>query len=205
MPNVIWALWLFSFCNGNWLKQYIYINIQYTQFAWMTKKCQVNKFTYSMSEQAFCFYQVGLSKRSQCVWLFCFSSLVSVSTPVISVVGMAVVGEPFKILCQSATGSFPINYTLLKNGNPVKTFIVNLPKEKAMFQVTITRSDEISNYMCQAKNGHKEAQHSKRLNTTVIGEYSNQFYKTECFYICFNNTKSMNELQYCQYRQYSQN
>lgn len=104
-------------------------------------------------------------------FIFSFFSLVSVSIPKISVVGWAVLGQPVKILCQSDTGSLPINYTLLKNYDPVNSTIVKLPSQQALFTVNITRTDEINRYMCEAKNSPKEAPLSKRLNATVIGKY----------------------------------
>lgn len=123
----------------------------------------------------FVFASEDLSSGSQCVLFFSFSSLVAVSIPKILVVGRAVLGQPFKILCQSDTGSLPINYTLLKDNKPRGTTSVELPFQQALFTVTITRPDEISEYMCEAKNSQKEPPRSKRLNTTVIGEYSTMF------------------------------
>ncbi|XP_070769805.1 platelet endothelial cell adhesion molecule isoform X3 [Enoplosus armatus] len=93
---------------------------------------------------------------------------VSVSTPKISVVGRAVLGQPFKILCQSDTGSLPINYTLLRDYDQLSTTSVKQVFQQALFTVSITKPDEISKYMCEAKNSHKEAPLSKRLNATVI-------------------------------------
>ncbi|XP_068445118.1 platelet endothelial cell adhesion molecule isoform X2 [Clinocottus analis] len=93
---------------------------------------------------------------------------VSVSTPKISVVGRAVLGRPFKILCHSELGSLPINYTLLTGYEQLSTFIVKQPLQQALFTVSITKPDEISKYMCEAKNRQREAPLSKRLNATVI-------------------------------------
>ncbi|XP_031140445.1 platelet endothelial cell adhesion molecule isoform X6 [Sander lucioperca] len=93
---------------------------------------------------------------------------VSVSIPKISVVGKAVLGQPLKILCQSDSGSLPINYTLLREYDELSTTIVKQPFQQAFFTVTITKPDEITKYMCEAKNNHKEAPLSKRLNATVI-------------------------------------
>ncbi|XP_029292437.1 platelet endothelial cell adhesion molecule isoform X2 [Cottoperca gobio] len=93
---------------------------------------------------------------------------VSVSTPKISVVGRAVLGKPFKILCHSDNGSLPINYTLLRGYEQLSTTIVKQRFQQALFTVAITKPDEISKYMCEAKNSRKEGQLSKRLNATVI-------------------------------------
>uniref|UniRef100_A0A3P8WAJ5 Platelet endothelial cell adhesion molecule n=1 Tax=Cynoglossus semilaevis TaxID=244447 RepID=A0A3P8WAJ5_CYNSE len=96
---------------------------------------------------------------------------VLVSIPKISVVqGRAVLGEPFEILCHSDIGSYPINYTLLWDYEPLNTTTVWLPKEQARFKVTIRRPEEINKFMCEAKNNLKITQDplSKRLNATVI-------------------------------------
>ncbi|XP_078121671.1 platelet endothelial cell adhesion molecule isoform X3 [Sander vitreus] len=98
---------------------------------------------------------------------------VSVSIPKISMVGRAVLGQPLKILCQSDSGSLPINYTLLREYDELSTTIVKQPFQQAFFTVTITKPDEITKYMCEAKNNHKEAPLSKRLNATVIVPLTN--------------------------------
>ncbi|XP_041820625.1 platelet endothelial cell adhesion molecule isoform X4 [Chelmon rostratus] len=93
---------------------------------------------------------------------------VAVSIPKISVVGRAILGQPFMILCQSDTGSLPINYTLLKDYTPLSTASVKLPFQQAVFTVNITKANDMNKYMCEAKNSHKEGPLSKRLNATVI-------------------------------------
>ncbi|XP_033985177.1 platelet endothelial cell adhesion molecule isoform X3 [Trematomus bernacchii] len=98
---------------------------------------------------------------------------VSVSTPKISVVGRAVIGQSFKILCQSDIGSLPINYTLLLGYDQLNTTTVKEPFQQALFTVTVRTSDEISKYMCEARNSQKEAPLSKRLNATVIVPLTN--------------------------------
>ncbi|XP_054460964.1 platelet endothelial cell adhesion molecule isoform X2 [Anoplopoma fimbria] len=99
----------------------------------------------------------------------------SVSSPKISVVGRAVLGQPFKILCQSDNGSLPINYTLLWGYDQLNTTVVKQPSQQALFTVSITKPDEISKYMCEAKNRHKEALRSRRLNATVIVPLTSPF------------------------------
>ncbi|XP_074487159.1 platelet endothelial cell adhesion molecule isoform X5 [Sebastes fasciatus] len=93
---------------------------------------------------------------------------VAVSTPKISVVGRAILGQPFKILCQSDFGSLPINYTLWKGYDQVSTITVKQLVQQAFFTAAITKPDEISKYMCEAQNRPKAAPLSKRLNATVI-------------------------------------
>ncbi|XP_034096271.1 platelet endothelial cell adhesion molecule isoform X1 [Gymnodraco acuticeps] len=98
---------------------------------------------------------------------------VAVSTPKISVVGRVVIGQSFKILCQSDIGSLPINYTLLWGYDQLNITTVKEPFQQALFTVTVRKSDEISKYMCEARNGQKEAPLSKRLNATVIVPLTN--------------------------------
>uniref|UniRef100_UPI0037E9161E platelet endothelial cell adhesion molecule isoform X3 n=1 Tax=Semicossyphus pulcher TaxID=241346 RepID=UPI0037E9161E len=93
---------------------------------------------------------------------------ISVSIPKISVEGRAVLGRPFKIRCQSDTGSLPINYTLLKDHKELSTISVKLPNQPALFTVTINYPAEINKFMCEAKNSHKETSLGKKLNATVI-------------------------------------
>ncbi|XP_069569992.1 platelet endothelial cell adhesion molecule isoform X1 [Brachyistius frenatus] len=92
---------------------------------------------------------------------------VSVSTPKISVYGRAVLGQPIQILCQSDTGSLPINYTLWRDYEQLTTIIVQVRSQKALFTVNINKPEEINKYMCEARNGDKEVPPSKRLNATV--------------------------------------
>ncbi|GLD73659.1 platelet endothelial cell adhesion molecule-like isoform X3 [Lates japonicus] len=92
---------------------------------------------------------------------------ISVSAPKISVEGKAVLGQPFQIRCQSDIGSLPINYTLLKGFDQLSTISVRL-SQPALFTVTITKPEEIKEYMCEAKNNHKNAPLSQRLNAAVI-------------------------------------
>ncbi|XP_063739335.1 platelet endothelial cell adhesion molecule isoform X3 [Eleginops maclovinus] len=98
---------------------------------------------------------------------------VPVSTPKISVVDRAVIGKPLKILCQSDNGSLPISYTLLSGHDQLNTTIVKELFQRAIFTVNISKPDEISKYMCEARNSRKEAPRSKRLNATVIVPLTN--------------------------------
>ncbi|XP_054635165.1 platelet endothelial cell adhesion molecule isoform X3 [Dunckerocampus dactyliophorus] len=93
---------------------------------------------------------------------------VTVSAPRIAVVGRAVLGRPFKVLCRSDIGSLPINYTLFKEYDQLSTASVKLPFEQALFTVTIDQPDEINKFMCEAKNSRKEAPLSKRLDAAVV-------------------------------------
>ncbi|XP_061844390.1 platelet endothelial cell adhesion molecule isoform X3 [Nerophis lumbriciformis] len=96
---------------------------------------------------------------------------VTVSTPRISVVGRAVLGRPFKVLCQSDAGSLPINYTLFKEYEELSKASVKRPFEQALFTVTIDRPEDINKFMCEAKNSplsSSEIPLSKRLDATVV-------------------------------------
>ncbi|XP_077460325.1 platelet endothelial cell adhesion molecule isoform X2 [Stigmatopora argus] len=93
---------------------------------------------------------------------------VTVSTPRISVAGRAVLGRPFKILCQSDTGSLPINYTLLQDYEQLSMAIVKMPFEQALFTITINHPGDINKFMCEAKNSQREGPLSKRLDATVV-------------------------------------
>lgn len=127
-----------------------------------------------MSEQAFWFCFIGFVNRES-VWLiFLLSSLVFVSTPKISVVGRAILGQPVKILCQSDIGSLPINYTLFKDFVEVSTISINQSSQQAHFQVNITSPEDIKQYICEASNNHRHNKQplSEKLNAIVIGKFS---------------------------------
>lgn len=113
-----------------------------------------------------------MSKTGSAVIQSSFVFLVVVSVPKISVEGRAILGRPVKILCQSDSGSLPINYTLLKNYNPVDSVVIKLPSERAVFTVTIVSTAEMSTFMCEARNGRKDPPRSKRMNVTVVGKYT---------------------------------
>ncbi|XP_070711966.1 platelet endothelial cell adhesion molecule isoform X3 [Pempheris klunzingeri] len=107
----------------------------------------------------------GIMKHSRTLTV---RAKLSVSAPKISVVGRAIQGRPSKILCQSDTGSLPINYTLLMDDEQLSTISVKLRFQKALFTVTITKPGDVNKYTCEAKNNHRAAPRSRRLNATVI-------------------------------------
>ncbi|XP_029917895.1 platelet endothelial cell adhesion molecule isoform X4 [Myripristis murdjan] len=117
-------------------------------------------FNYTCTAQA-----KGIVKRSR---ILTVRPKVSVSQPKISLLGKVIVGRPFEIRCQSDRGSLPINYTLWRKNNWLNTTTVKLPDEQAVFTITIQRSDEISQFMCEAQNNlHANGILSKSLNGTV--------------------------------------
>nr|XP_046258529.1 platelet endothelial cell adhesion molecule isoform X3 [Scatophagus argus] len=97
---------------------------------------------------------------------------VSVSKPKISVVDRAVLGQAFKILCQS-DGSLPIKYTLMKDKIPIDTITIESSNKPALFTGTIYKPEEINKYTCEAKNSNKNPLYSERLNTAVIEPLAN--------------------------------
>ncbi|KAM8772648.1 platelet endothelial cell adhesion molecule isoform 3-T4 [Acanthopagrus schlegelii] len=111
----------------------------------------------------------GIKKRSKTLTV---RPKVFVSIPKISVVGRAVLGQPVKILCQSDSGSLPINYTLFKDPSEVRTISIELRSQQAVFDVNITKPEDIKKYICKASNSHRHnnSQHllSEKLNATVI-------------------------------------
>ncbi|XP_036965634.1 platelet endothelial cell adhesion molecule isoform X3 [Acanthopagrus latus] len=108
----------------------------------------------------------GIRKRSKTLTV---RPKVLVSRPKISVVGRAVLGQPVKILCQSDSGSLPINYTLFKGPSEVRTISIKLRFQQALFEVNITEPEDIKKYICNASNSHRHNHnHSEELNATLI-------------------------------------
>lgn len=96
-------------------------------------------------------------------------SAVAVSVPRISVLGWAILGRPVQVLCQSDSGSLPINYTLLRGYEPVDAVSVQLSSERAVFSVSVSSAAELSSLMCEARNHPREAPLSRRLEATLVG------------------------------------
>ncbi|KAK2815612.1 hypothetical protein Q5P01_026079 [Channa striata] len=130
-------------------------------------KALQHDFNYTCTAQA-----KGIQKQSQTLTV---RPKVFVSTPTISVIGRAILGEQFQILCRSDTGSLPINYTLLKDDKRVGTRSVQQPSQRATFPVSVTKPDDITRYRCEASNSHRVPLPSARLNATVIVPLSQPF------------------------------
>ncbi|XP_028262378.1 platelet endothelial cell adhesion molecule isoform X3 [Parambassis ranga] len=107
----------------------------------------------------------GIKKQSQALAL---RPKVSVSTPFISVLGTAILGQTIQIHCDTAKGSLPINYTLIKGYEPVAWKTVHLFSEKAVFSITINKTEDIKQYMCAAANSHRGELLGERLSANVI-------------------------------------
>lgn len=92
------------------------------------------------------------------------------SVPKISVEGRAILGRPVRILCQSDSGSLPINYTLLRGYEPVDSVSVQRPSEQAVFTVRVGSTADLRRLMCEARNHPRDAPLSSRLNATLVGQ-----------------------------------
>ncbi|XP_072240264.1 platelet endothelial cell adhesion molecule isoform X4 [Leuresthes tenuis] len=124
-------------------------------------KALLNDFNYTCAAQA-----KGVEKYSKTLTV---RPKVFVSTPEISVTGRVILGQPFQILCQSVRGSLPITYTLFKDYQQIGKNIVQYPRDKALFTVTINHTREISKFICEANNkNNNEGILSGALNATVI-------------------------------------
>ncbi|XP_027138906.1 platelet endothelial cell adhesion molecule isoform X3 [Larimichthys crocea] len=100
---------------------------------------------------------------------------VRASRPRISVIGRAIIQQPITILCQSDSGSLPINYTLFKGYDALNTISVKDSFQQALFTVTINRADEIKQYTCEADNtkGRMQSESSDRLRAFVTEPLKN--------------------------------
>uniref|UniRef100_H3DJF7 Platelet endothelial cell adhesion molecule n=1 Tax=Tetraodon nigroviridis TaxID=99883 RepID=H3DJF7_TETNG len=107
----------------------------------------------------------GLSKSSPVLTV---RPKVAASVPRIWVKGRAILGRPVRILCQSDSGSPPINYTLLRGWEPVDTVSVQLPSQQAEFTVGVSSSAELSRLTCEARNSPRKAPRSPGLDALVV-------------------------------------
>ncbi|XP_008293784.1 platelet endothelial cell adhesion molecule isoform X3 [Stegastes partitus] len=123
-------------------------------------KAPLRDFNYTCAARA-----KGIEKHSETLTV---RPRVPVSIPKISVYGKAILGKPIQILCQSDSGSLPINYTLFREYMPENTTSVRLPIQEALFTVSISRPEEIKKFMCEASNGRRQPLLGPRLNATVI-------------------------------------
>ncbi|KAL7890911.1 hypothetical protein AOLI_G00003870 [Acnodon oligacanthus] len=81
-----------------------------------------------------------------------FTAKMLVSRPVIEVVDKVVLDRPFKIHCHSEYGSFPINYTLIRNQKPLNQILSQHEHDHAVFSAVISTKEEIHDYRCIAQN-----------------------------------------------------
>ncbi|KAL6455699.1 hypothetical protein MHYP_G00355500 [Metynnis hypsauchen] len=81
-----------------------------------------------------------------------FKAKMLVSKPIIEVVDKVVLHRPFKIHCHSEYGSFPINYTLIRNRKPLNQILSQDENDHAIFSAVISTKEEIHYYKCNAQN-----------------------------------------------------
>ncbi|XP_017548541.2 platelet endothelial cell adhesion molecule isoform X1 [Pygocentrus nattereri] len=81
-----------------------------------------------------------------------FKAKMLVSKPIIEVVDKVVLDRPFKIHCRSEYGSFPINYTLIRNQKPLNQILSWHENDHASFSAVISTKEEIQDYKCIAQN-----------------------------------------------------
>lgn len=92
------------------------------------------------------------------------------STPEIFVKEKVILGKRFTIHCKSS-GTLPITYTLLQDGQPRESHTVNKPEEEALFLTTIQEKKDINGFQCRAQNqGTRKYQDSQPLNASLVGE-----------------------------------
>ncbi|KAK2833680.1 hypothetical protein Q5P01_017569 [Channa striata] len=78
---------------------------------------------------------------------------VPVSVPKLSVVGgTLVLGKPFQLLCHSSSGTLPITYTLNFFKKALGVRVVRLPGERAVFNCSVSRSTDLKEFSCHARN-----------------------------------------------------
>ncbi|KAM8824800.1 platelet endothelial cell adhesion molecule isoform 1-T1 [Synchiropus picturatus] len=98
---------------------------------------------------------------------------IPVSRPTLAVVGgTLVLGQPFRLLCHSSSGTMPITYTLLGPDRAPESQVVRSPGERAVFSTTaVYRSSDISSLLCQAQNTRAPVNASGEMllsSTTII-------------------------------------
>ncbi|KAM6972011.1 platelet endothelial cell adhesion molecule [Aplochiton taeniatus] len=91
---------------------------------------------------------------------------VPVSSPDVFTEGRVILGHPFQVGCVSTRGSWPINYTLLREDQVINSSTVRQPQRQALFPLTIHRAQDMELYRCGAQNG-RFALRGLQLNTTV--------------------------------------
>lgn len=113
-----------------------------------------------------------------------------VSVPKIWVEDGAILGLPVKILCQSDTGSLPINYTLRRNQEVVDRVEVQLPSQRAVFRVRISSAAEVSSFRCEAQNSPNRSEVSRHLDVTVVGKCGPDDPPTQLFFTSWTSPGS---------------
>ncbi|XP_015231359.1 PREDICTED: platelet endothelial cell adhesion molecule-like isoform X2 [Cyprinodon variegatus] len=107
----------------------------------------------------------GINKTSNVLTI---GPKVPVSAPDIKVSGNAILRKNAEILCQSETGTPPINYTLWRAKEKKQMAIVQEFSKPANFTVFISEPGELDEYVCSASNGDREPRYSAKLHAAVI-------------------------------------
>uniref|UniRef100_A0A1A7WD93 Ig-like domain-containing protein n=1 Tax=Iconisemion striatum TaxID=60296 RepID=A0A1A7WD93_9TELE len=123
-------------------------------------KALKNEFNYTCIAEA-----KGIRKRSRTLTI---SPKVPVSVPSIWVADWPILGESFRIFCQSSKGSGPIDYTFWEGTKQIGAPIIKSFGQAAYLSVVINDVKEINLFTCKANNGGEEDQQSAALDTAVI-------------------------------------
>uniref|UniRef100_A0A1A8BCG4 Ig-like domain-containing protein n=1 Tax=Nothobranchius kadleci TaxID=1051664 RepID=A0A1A8BCG4_NOTKA len=124
-----------------------------------------NEFNYTCIAEA-----KGIRKRSGTLTI---TPKVPVSVPSIRVADWPILGESFRIFCQSSKGSGPITYSFWKGKTQMGTPIIKSFGQPAYISVVINDVKEINLFTCKANNGGEEEQQSAALDTAVIEPITN--------------------------------
>ncbi|XP_020778311.2 LOW QUALITY PROTEIN: platelet endothelial cell adhesion molecule [Boleophthalmus pectinirostris] len=98
---------------------------------------------------------------------------VPVSKPTMRVVGgTLILGKPFQLICYSEKGSLPISYTLHGPKNYKEVKVITRPLEAGVFNVTVSKSSDLNNFLCLARNHKKLPPETANqlLTSTIIIE-----------------------------------
>uniref|UniRef100_A0A1A8M8F7 Ig-like domain-containing protein n=1 Tax=Nothobranchius pienaari TaxID=704102 RepID=A0A1A8M8F7_9TELE len=124
-----------------------------------------NEFNYTCIAEA-----KGIRKRSGTLTI---NPKVPVSVPSIRVADEPILGESFRIFCQSSKGSGPITYSFWKGKTQIGTPIIKSFGQSAYISVVINDVKEINLFTCKANNGGEEDQQSAALVTAVTEPITN--------------------------------
>ncbi|KFV93474.1 Platelet endothelial cell adhesion molecule, partial [Eurypyga helias] len=108
----------------------------------------------------------GIVKESKPVRINVYAPVSKPTLSVVSGLPEVVLGRPLRLICHSAMGTPPINFTFYK-GNEVKKTVIN--DTYATFLDENIRQNDKRGYRCDARNNHSSStKTSNILNITVI-------------------------------------
>ncbi|KAM4534796.1 platelet endothelial cell adhesion molecule [Fundulus diaphanus] len=114
-----------------------------------------------------------LSKESQTILV---KAKVPVSDPVLSVDGGKMfLGKPFRLICHSHNGTFPIKYTIFGPNGLTLHREVSRSEEQAIFDIPlISKTSDLNKFICHARNNPRSppkiALGQQLLTSTIIIE-----------------------------------